>query len=82
MWSPVDQSTSPRQKVRLIYWTLKERNAVHRKSFAEQLWKMSSNESEDFEDTETEVPELTQVYQSDQEEMHFYQEEKTKEVKH
>lgn len=43
---------------------------------------MSSNESEDFEDTETEVPELTQVYQSDQEEMHFYQEEKTKEVKY
>ena len=39
---------------------------------------MSSNESEDFEDPETEQ---TQVYQSDQDEMHFYQDEKVKEVK-
>ena len=37
---------------------------------------MSSNESEDFEDPETEQ---TQVYQSDQDEMHFYQDEKVKE---
>ena len=39
---------------------------------------MSLNESEDFEDPETEQ---TQVYQSDQDEMHFYQDEKVKEVK-
>ena len=38
---------------------------------------MSSNESEDFEDPETEQ---TQVYQSDQDEMHFYQDEKLKDV--
>ena len=38
---------------------------------------MSSNESEDFEDPETEQ---TQVYQSDQDEMHFNQDEKVKEV--
>ena len=38
---------------------------------------MSSNESEDFEDPDTEQ---TQVYQSDQDEMHFYQDEKHKEV--
>ena len=38
---------------------------------------MSSNESEDFEDPETEQ---TQVFQSDQDEMHFYQDEKLKNV--
>ena len=38
---------------------------------------MSSNESEDFEDPETEQ---TQVFQSDQDEMHFYQDEKIKDV--
>ena len=38
---------------------------------------MSSNESEDFEDPETEQ---TQVYQSDQDELHFYQDEKLKDV--
>ena len=38
---------------------------------------MSSNESEDFEDPETEQ---TQVLQSDQDEMHFYQDEKLKDV--
>ena len=38
---------------------------------------MSSNESEDFEDPETEQ---TQVFQSDHDEMHFYQDEKIKDV--
>ena len=38
---------------------------------------MSSNESEDFEDPKTEQ---TQVFQSDQDEMHFYQDEKIKDV--